>query len=83
MFSYSRREELDMSRDSWLVLAQAGYQLQPVAADLRSNGYLFNYRGSRSIGEKISDAVNGWTDLQKGKRVWQDRAKHLQLYVYG
>lgn len=32
--------ELDMSRDSWLVLAQAGYQLQPVAADLRSNGYL-------------------------------------------
>lgn len=73
--------ELDMSRDSWLVLAQAGYQLQPVAADLRSNGYLFNYRGSRSIGEKLSDAVNGWTDLQKGRSVSGKTARNIYSYM--
>jgi len=41
--------ELDMAHGSWLVLSQAGYQLQPVANDLKANGYLFNYRGSRSV----------------------------------
>ena len=73
--------EIDMSRDSWLVLAQAGYQLQPVSADLRSNGYLFTYRGSRSIGEKISDAVNGWTDLQKGKSVSGKTARNIYSFM--
>lgn len=43
---------LDMAQGSWLILAQAGYQLSPVANDLKSSGYLFNYRGNRSISEK-------------------------------
>ena len=73
--------ELDMSRGSWLVLAQAGYLLQPVAADLRSNGHLFTYRGSRSIGEKLSDAVNGWTDLQKGRTVSGKTARNIYSYM--
>jgi len=44
-------EEMDMSEGSWLVLAQAGYQLQPVATELKSSGYLYEYRGHRSISE--------------------------------
>jgi DNA helicase-2/ATP-dependent DNA helicase PcrA len=60
---------LDMSDGSWLILSQAAYQLIPVAYDLKSGGYLFNYRGQRSISEKISDAVNGWEQLRKGKEV--------------
>ena len=34
-------EEMDMSEGSWLVLAQAGYQLQPVATALKSSGYMY------------------------------------------
>jgi len=60
---------LDMSHGSWLILAQAGYQLSPVANDLKSGGYLFTHRGHRSISEKISDAVNGWEQLRAGKEV--------------
>lgn len=73
--------ELDMSQESWLVLAQAGYQLQPVAADLRSNGYLFTYRGSRSIGEKISDAVNGWEDMRKGREITGKTARNIYSFM--
>ncbi len=62
-------EEIDMSEGSWLIMAQAGYQLNPVAGELRSSGYLFNNRGHRSISENISDAVNGWEQLRKGKEV--------------
>ena len=62
-------EEIDMSEGSWLIMAQAGYQLNPVSGELRSSGYLFNNRGHRSISENISDAVNGWEQLRKGKEV--------------
>jgi len=68
---------LDLSEGSWLILAQAGYQLQPVAQDLKSGGYLFNYRGHRSISEKISDAVNGWEQLRKGREVSGAVAKKI------
>tara|TARA_R100001126_G_scaffold102451_1_gene86658 strand:- start:3791 stop:5308 length:1518 start_codon:yes stop_codon:yes gene_type:complete len=73
--------ELDMSNGSWLILAQAGYQLQPVATDLKSFGYLYEYRGSRSIGQKLSDAVNGWTDLQKGREVTIDTVRTIYGYM--
>jgi len=73
--------ELDMSEGSWLILGQAGYQLQPIATDLRSFGYLYTYRGSRSIGQKLSDAVNGWTDLQKGREVPIDIVRIVYNYM--
>lgn len=60
---------VDMTEGSWLILSQAGYLLQPVARDLKSSGYLFNYRGHRSINEKLSEAVNGWEQLRKGREV--------------
>ena len=72
---------LDMTSGSWLILAQAGYHLNPVAADLKSNGYLFNYRGHRSIGEKLSDAVNGWEQLRKGREVTGDVAKKIYGFM--
>jgi DNA helicase-2/ATP-dependent DNA helicase PcrA len=74
-------EEIDMSEGSWLILAQAGYQLQPVAAELRSSGYLFINRGHRSISEKISDAVNGWEQLRKGKEVTGAVARKIYSYM--
>lgn len=62
-------EDIDMSDGDWLILSQAGYTLQPAASWLRSGGYLYNYRGSRSISQKLSDAVNGWESLRKGHLV--------------
>lgn len=72
---------LDMSDGSWLILSQAGYQLTPVAADLKSNGYLFTYRGHRSISEKISDAVNGWEQLRKGRQIAGETARKIYSYM--
>ena len=68
---------LDMSEGSWLILSQAGYHLQPVALELKSSGYLFNYRGHRSISEKLSDAVNSWEQLRKGKAVSGESARRI------
>lgn len=72
---------LDMSEGSWLILSQAGYQLQPVAQDLKSGGYLFNYRGHRSISQKISDAVNGWEQMRKGYEIEGAVAKKIYNFM--
>lgn len=74
-------DALDMSRGEWLILSQAAYQLMPVAADLRSNGYLFNFRGKRSISEKISDAVNGWEQLRNGREIYGSVARTIYGYL--
>lgn len=72
---------VDMAQGSWLILSQAGYQLQPVANDLKSNGYLFNYRGHRSIREKLSDAVNGWEQLRKGNEVSAETVRKIYSFM--
>ena len=72
---------VDMADGSWLVLAQAGYLLQPVADDLRANGYLFTYRGHRSISERISTAVNGWEQLRKGGEVSGEVARTIYSFM--
>jgi hypothetical protein len=72
---------LDMSEGSWLILSQAGYHLQPVASDLKSSGYLFNYRGHRSISEKLSDSVNGWEQLRKGNEVSGEVARKIYSFM--
>ena len=74
-------EEMDMSEGSWLILAQAGYQLQPVATELKSSGYLYEYRGHRSISEKLSDAVNGWEQLRKGRDIPGATARKIYAYM--
>jgi superfamily I DNA/RNA helicase len=72
---------VDMTEGSWLILSQAGYLLQPVARDLKSSGYLFNYRGHRSINEKLSEAVNGWEQLRKGREVSGAVARKIYGYM--
>ena len=73
--------QLDMSEGEWLILAQAGYQLSPVKNTLRSNGLLFEYRGSRSINEKISIAVNAWEDLRKERPISGKEARTMYHYM--
>ena len=74
-------DALDFSHGDWLILSQAGYPLQAVASDLKSHGYLFNYKGHRSIGEKLSNAVNGWEQLRKGKEVSGGVARKIYSYM--
>ena len=73
--------DIDLSEGSWLIMAQAGYMLEPVAQYLKSFGYLFEYRGSRSISAKISDAVNGWEQLRKGESVTGQTARNIYEYM--
>ena len=72
---------LDMTQGSWLILSQAAYQLQPVYNDLKSGGYLFTYRGKRSISEKVSEAINGWEQLRKGREVSGKVARIIYSYM--
>lgn len=72
---------LDMTQGSWLILSQAAYQLQPVYTDLKSSGYLFTYRGKRSISEKVSDAINGWEQLRKGREISGKVARVVYSYM--
>jgi superfamily I DNA/RNA helicase len=61
--------DLDLSEGAWLILAQANYLLYDCVDNLRSRGHLFAYNGTRSISQKISEAVNGWEQMRKGKHI--------------
>tara|TARA_E500000318_G_scaffold50678_1_gene47435 strand:- start:1495 stop:3039 length:1545 start_codon:yes stop_codon:yes gene_type:complete len=73
--------QIDFSKGSWLVLAQAGYFLDPTAEDLKSRGYLFSRKGYRSISERLSEAVNGWEQMRKGKRITGKAARTVYSYM--
>jgi len=68
-------EEIDMSEGTWLIMAQANYMLTPLATDLKSQGYLFERNGSRSISEKMSTAINGWDNSGRGTKSLCSRFK--------
>ena len=74
-------DQLDMSEGSWLILAHAGYMLAEIDTTLRSSGYLFEFRGHRSIPEKTSIAVNGWEQLRKGQEVKGAVAKKIYSFM--
>ena len=52
-----------------------------MAQDLKAGGYLFTYRGHRSISERQSLAVNGWERLRSGKMVTGDVARKIYSFM--
>ena len=72
---------IDFSEGSWLVLAQAGYFLDAAAEDLKSRGFLFSRKGHRSIPEKLSEAVNGWEQMRKGRQITGEAARAIYSYM--
>jgi len=75
---------IDMSTGTWLVLAQTRYMLEEPKQALQSMGYLFKYHnGKRSVSEKISLAINGWTQLAKGNRIAAETARAIYSYISG
>ena len=73
--------DLDLSEGSWLILAQANYLLYDCVDNLRSRGHLFAYNGTRSISQKISEAVNGWEQMRKGKVITAHAARTVYNYM--
>jgi len=75
---------IDMSKETWLIMAQANYMLYPIEQALKSNGYLYEKQNSgRSIGEKMSIAINGWESLRKGRAVPTGIAQCIYGYMSG
>jgi len=72
---------IDFSEGSWLVLAQAGYFLDAATQDLKSRGYLYSRNGRRSISEKLSEAINGWEQLRKGRSITGEAARAIYSYM--
>jgi len=77
----ARLDDIDLTQGQWLILAQAGYILNPVVETLKSMGLLFTHKGHRSISAKISSAVNGWEQLRKGKNITLDMARDIYSYM--
>ena len=77
----SSLDDIDVSSGQWLILAQAGYILNPVVEMLRSSGYLYTHKGHRSISSKISSAVNGWEQLRKGKTVTAETVRDIYSFM--
>ena len=44
---------INFETGDWLILAQAAYLLDETMQDLKNRGYLYAYRGRRSISEKM------------------------------
>ena len=77
----ARLDYIDLTHGQWLILAQAGYILNPVVETLKSMGLLFTHKGHRSISAKIFSAVNGWEQLRKGKNITLDMARDVYSYM--
>jgi len=74
---------LDMSQGTWLIMAQANYMLSDVASQLKTNGYLFERNGSRSISERLSAAVNAWEQMRKGRPITLKAAQVVYSFMSG
>ena len=49
----------------WLVLAQANYMLDDLAAHLKSSGDFFERRGAPSLKQNVRNAIGSWNYLQQ------------------
>ena len=72
---------VDLSEGTWLILAQAGYFLNGIVDDLKSRWHLFSYYGHRSISQKLSEAVNGWEQMRKGREITAPVARVIYSYM--
>jgi len=77
----SSPQSVNMDEGEWLVLAQCNYMLLPIAEMLKSQGLLFEFHGSRSIGEKIVTAVRGWETIRNGRKIDLTTARKVYSYM--
>ncbi len=49
---------------SWLVMAQANYMLDGIAAEMKSTGQFFERYNQPSLGQRVRDAISSWNHIQ-------------------
>jgi len=54
---------VSFANDEWLVLAQANYMLDDLAARLTSSGHYFERKGSPSLKKTVRNAIGSWNHL--------------------
>jgi len=73
----------DFGDENWLVMAQANYMLDAVAAEMRSTGQFFERFNKPSLSKKVRDAISSWNHLQlnKGHEVSLKDAQNLYRFI--
>ena len=66
-------EEVDWNRET-LVLARNAVTLKKTQDFLRSEGVIYEFRGERSVPDRVSRGVRAWERLRRGGRVSPDDA---------
>ena len=66
---------VDISDGEWLLLARTTRGAQQIEEEVRSRGHLYIYNNSRSIDQKVVDAVRLWEGLRNGDKVTADEAR--------
>lgn len=64
---HASTDSVDLSGSDILVLARNRYILKEFEKSIRSQGYLYEFQGARSIRPSVLDAVLTWERLRQGK----------------
>ena len=74
---------IDFGNDNWLVMAQANYMLDELAARMTSNGQYFERKGSPSLKKTIRNAIGSWNHLHEepGHEVSMKEAVNLYDFI--
>ena len=71
----------EMSKGTWLVLAQCAYMLQEITENLKSYGVLFEYKNKKSINHSVAIAVLAWKSLQNDQKIYGTDLNHLYTWM--
>ena len=55
---------IEFNDKEWLVLAQANYMLDEIAASMRSSGHFFERFNNPSLGKRVRSAIGSWNHLR-------------------
>ena len=71
-------DELPLEEGQWMILARTNYIANRIAADLKSNGYLFWRNGNGwSVAKSTLDVVRGFTKLTRGQEIDRDELSQV------
>jgi len=79
--AYSRFEDVAIDDGQWLIMASAGYMLNPICEWLRNNGTLFERQGVSSISPDIVQSVRDWEHLRKGGQIGYENVRRVYRYL--
>ena len=66
---------------SWLVMAQANYMLDGIAAEMKSTGQFFERYNQPSLGQRVRDAISAWIKLSTIHGSKGGEADNVLLYL--